>query len=453
MTATRFLAMGFALGMVLATSAFGQTNGFCTNAVAMTLGTTYAIATAGVPSNGDPALGCGASIGHGVWYRLALTNDEQMLISTAGSAFPTSLAVYTGSCGALSNIACGSNGSVNGGAFVVFDGASHTTYYILAGGDYPFPLSGSLQLLASPGPATNDICAKAVTLTYNIPFAQDTTYATALSDLPAGDCGTNISHGVWFTVVLTNNQRVKITTAGSAFPTSLAVYTGSCGSLTNAGCNGNGSVNGGAAVDLKSAGGLTYHILAGNNYSSGDGGTLRMLLTNNLVPPIISLLDPTNETGRVSCVAVPFRLLAQVQPGSSAITNVIFYDNGTNYLGQVTHAPYGITSTALDHGVHLITAQALDSFGLSATSAQPTKITISYPTNLHILRADIATNGDFVGCMCAYPGSNYVIETATNVQVPAPWLAYLTNQVVANVLSFTNPSAGPRRFFRARLLQ
>ena len=59
----------------------------------------------GVPSNSDPALGCGANITHGVWYCVTLPNDEQLLISTAGSDFPTTLAIYTNSCGSLNNVA------------------------------------------------------------------------------------------------------------------------------------------------------------------------------------------------------------------------------------------------------------------------------------------------------------------------------------------------------------
>jgi hypothetical protein len=53
--------------------------------------------------------------------------------------------------------------------------------------------------------------------------------------------------------------------------------------------------------------------------------------------------------------------------------------------------------------------------------------------------------------MCAYSGSNYVVESTPNIQTPTPWAPYVTNLASANVLAFTNHPTEPRRFFRVRL--
>src|SRR5262249_6416888 len=91
---------------------------------------------------------------------------------------------------------------------------------------------------------------------------------------------------------------------------------------------------------------------------------LPVTVTN--LPPGITLLLPTNRLERESCVTVPFPLVAQVQPGSYTITNVLFYNNNlTNIIGSVTHAPYRTTSLALGFGTNIIGAAALDDFGLT----------------------------------------------------------------------------------------
>jgi len=202
----------------------------------------------------------------------------------------------------------------------------------------------------------------------------------------------------------------------------------------------------------------TYSLVAqadaGNSVAEANkaNNTQVVSVTVTGVPPVITLLTPTNQIVRESCVAVPFKLLAQANAGSYTITNVIFYDgNISNAIGHATNAPYSTTSLALGIGTHTIGALAMDSFGLSGVSTNVARISIVYPTNLHVLRLDIATNGDFVGCMCAYSGSNYVVESTTNVQAPTPWPPYTTNLAIANVLAFTNQPTPPRRFFRARL--
>jgi len=65
-----------------------------------------------------------------------------------------------------------------------------------------------------------------------------------------------------------------LSTAGSTFPTALAVYTGpACGALTNLLCSTPACYagNGNAGVDFSSPGNVTYHILAGGG--CGNSGT------------------------------------------------------------------------------------------------------------------------------------------------------------------------------------
>jgi len=174
---------------------------------------------------------------------------------------------------------------------------------------------------------------------------------------------------------------------------------------------------------------------------------MQVTITN--LPPSISLVAPTNATQLTSCIPVSFMLSAGVQLNSYPVTNVQFYD-GTNLIGNTANPPYAMQSPRLDHGDHPITAQAIDKFGLSATS-QVATVSVLWPSQLHVLRADLQSN-DCVICMAALNGSNYVVQTTTNLQSPVVWQPLVTNLVNGSVLVVTNLRNTTDRFYRAKLL-
>ena len=57
----------------------------------------------------DPDTLCGGlttGVGHTVWYRYTPAQDDRIILDTFGSLFDTVLSVFTGSCGALTEVAC-----------------------------------------------------------------------------------------------------------------------------------------------------------------------------------------------------------------------------------------------------------------------------------------------------------------------------------------------------------
>jgi hypothetical protein len=174
---------------------------------------------------------------------------------------------------------------------------------------------------------------------------------------------------------------------------------------------------------------------------------LSVIVTNR--PPFITLWTPTNLVQLTSCVPVSFALSAGIQLTSYAITNVAFFDgNGTNIIGQVANAPYKVPSQVLDHGSHVISVWAVDKFGLSATSLLTATVSVDWPGQTNVLRADVFSNTCVI-CMAALNGTNYVIEAKTNLTSP-DWLPLATNQVTGTQLVFTNQRTTPVRFYRAR---
>src|ERR1043166_661783 len=129
------------------------TNDTCVAAIPMTAGTTYTLNTANATSTNDPTPGCQGSFGKGVWYSYTPSASGTVTLSTCGSTFDTVLAIYTGSCGALSPLACNDDdGPACAGsqASFSFSATSGTTYHILAGGSGG--ASGTLSILATgPG--------------------------------------------------------------------------------------------------------------------------------------------------------------------------------------------------------------------------------------------------------------------------------------------------------------
>ena len=130
-------------------------NDFCGNAIVIsttrytnTQTTLYATAT------GDPQPTCRPQpIGKPVWYRYTPPVSGWLQVDTIGSSFDTLLAIYTGACGSLTQVACDDDsGFVGSSSLIQMPVSAGTTYSILAGGYNGF--SGTLVLrcnLFQPG--------------------------------------------------------------------------------------------------------------------------------------------------------------------------------------------------------------------------------------------------------------------------------------------------------------
>ena len=102
-----------------------------------------------------------------------------------------------------------------------------------------------------------------------LPFndAQDTREATVADDDPSPFCGGRTAT-VWYAFTPASDQRIEINTAGSSYPTSVSVYTGTRGALGQIGC-------GGPQLGFSAAGGGTYYIMIGSLFGGpypGPGG-------------------------------------------------------------------------------------------------------------------------------------------------------------------------------------
>ena len=251
-------------------------NDTCAGAIPLVTGAAYAMSTTNATSAGDPSPSCQSSAGKGVWFYYTPLASGPVTISTCGSSFDTVLAVYTGACGSLTQVACDDdNGpaSATVQASVTFPGTAGLTSYILAAGYAS--ASGTLQILVA---LLNNGCAGAIALAPEVPVTLNT--STALSTNAPPPCRPNSGADVWFTFTPAVNEPVLISTCGSSYDTVLQVYTGACGALTpvaGACVDDNGPDCSGvqASAVFNGLGGTTYYIQAAGYWT--NTGTLQIV--------------------------------------------------------------------------------------------------------------------------------------------------------------------------------
>ncbi len=243
-------------------------------------------------TNSAPSLplDCTDSIVKDVWFRYVATCNGNATISTCGNGSPdTVLAVYSGSCGALSLIGCNDeddNCGEFGPSTVIFPVTSGAIYYVRLGG-YSGAVSGVLSATCapvSPAPA-NDNCSGAQLIANGTTAFNTTSATTSAPDLPVG-CTDLFGKDVWFRYVAPCTGNASFSTCVNAtFDTALAIYSGACNSLNFIDCNDDSD----ECVDF-GASSLTIPVTAGTAYLIrvggfwGDSGTGSITASCSLLP-------------------------------------------------------------------------------------------------------------------------------------------------------------------------
>ena len=160
-------------------------------------------------------------------------------------------------------------------------------------------VTSSVAVLKVETSVANDQCGGALAISGMIyTNAQYTTNATSLGD-PVPDCIPGFGNGVWYQFTPAFSGQVVADTFGSDFDTGLALYSGTCGALTEVACNDD---TGGLTSQIISGvtAGTTYYILAGG-YS---GYTGHLLIHLALTAPPVIVTQPTNQNLTVGRTAV-----------------------------------------------------------------------------------------------------------------------------------------------------
>ena len=179
--------------------------------------------------------------------------------------------VYTGACGALTQIACADDWGIP----LFWETESVTiatvigqTYWVRIAGIYGWAgiVFGDLCVYSFT-PATNDDCADAITLNCGDVLTGSTVGATA-DPIPTGCYIDNSSPGVWYTFTGTG-LNVTASMCVSGFDTQLSLLTGSCGSWTCLTYNDD-FCGVSSQVSLQTVLGTTYYLYVSGLFDSGD---------------------------------------------------------------------------------------------------------------------------------------------------------------------------------------
>ncbi|HLF51769.1 T9SS type A sorting domain-containing protein, partial [Flavobacterium sp.] len=191
-----------------------------------------------------------------VWYTFTPSttgtyNFNRTITSGTGTGY---ISVYSGVSGALTrlNTSC----TINNFALTLTAG---TTYYISVASAATSTINFSLCAYLVPAAPANDLCANAVTLTAGSVFATgavvgSTAGATTVSGLTYACQATNRSEDVWYTVSVPVSGTLTIETkqvnGSPLLDTVLSVFSGTCGSLIEIGCNDDGGDGNHSIVSL-----------------------------------------------------------------------------------------------------------------------------------------------------------------------------------------------------------
>jgi hypothetical protein len=289
---------------------------------------------------------------HSIWYRWVAPFDGLATIDTNGSSFSSAVAVYTGlTVDGLSAIS--SDNALAWNQTVVRIPVTAGRVYMIAVDGWD---AGDVKLHLAAGPSpSNDSLANAQRLTGEQASATgDNTNASREPGEPAHAAGVS-GRSVWYAWTAPYTGAATVDTAGSAFNTTLAVYTGGeVASLAPVASN-NDADNGAtdrSRVTFRAEEGVTYRI-AVDGYWSPAYGRVAINLALRALPENDLFANATELLGDAYVVAVGRTDGASAEPGEPSHYNFnpaarsVWYSWTPPHSGSVTIQASGLPGTVL----------------------------------------------------------------------------------------------------------
>ncbi len=262
----------------------------CSGAITTTCGSTAVFNNALFTTDPlDPAFSCkfgGPGQGVGTaWFKFVATATSAKLDTNLSTAPDTLLAVYSGTCGAFTELGCSEDEGTGLLSELCVSGLTIGNTYYVQVASFSALDTGSISLRIQcpcPAPPANDTCLTATDL-LSLPASNTFDNSLATDDI-AVPCG--VASGpfknVWFKVMGTGNTMTATTcNAGTIVSdTKISVFCGDCGSLTCVDGNDDDCASGGpifaSTVSWCSQIGATYFITVGNFSASTTSGVIKL---------------------------------------------------------------------------------------------------------------------------------------------------------------------------------
>ena len=204
----------------------------------------------GSTSVADPS--CSYYQGGDVWFSVVVPASGTLLIDTKDSVMTDGgMAIYSGSCGNLTEILCDDNGSSNGAMPQIISNSltPGSTIWIRIW-SYGNTNNGSFGICVSvpPPPPSNDEPCNAITIQAGDTCSYATytnAFATASQGPPDPGCANYLGGDVWFKVTVPCSGSMTFDMIeGQMTDAGMAIYSGTCGNLTLIECDDDDSPNG-----------------------------------------------------------------------------------------------------------------------------------------------------------------------------------------------------------------
>lgn len=223
---------------------------------------------------------CAAINVYDLWYKFVMPNDGSVRIKASSNNIIDDLAleVFSGAdCNNLVPIGCDDDGNPDPYPDELFpqidvvETAGSTIYFRVwdkdGFGEGSFAIC--LYKIATPVIANNDECSSAETLNLTndclSPILSTNFQATPSSEANPS-CATNEGGDVWYIINVANDKFYDISietsedSGSSVSDTAIAVYSGSCGALTEIGCDDDGGNNLFSKIDLTGMKGEALYV-------------------------------------------------------------------------------------------------------------------------------------------------------------------------------------------------
>lgn len=289
----------------------------------------------------------------------AITSNSATLSWTAPSSAPASGYEYTYT---TTNTAPTGNGtSVSGTSAIISLPSPSTTYYLWVRSKCS-ATSTSVWVNATVNTkAINDECSAPIAITPGATFTTNPVTATTIGATSTSDatathtCQTTGYNDTWYSVVVPASGNLTIETqsaTGSAVSdTVLGVYTGSCGSLTQVGCDDDSSSDGNFSLVTLTGQTPGATLLIGVwNYSSSSSGQFRIAAYD----ASLSTSDLSVAKKNVKVYPNPFSDIINISEFKD-IKTIKVTDAAGRTLRTIENPTQEINLGSLNSGLYLIT--------------------------------------------------------------------------------------------------
>ena len=264
---------------------------------------------------------CGENPRHDAWAWFEATSNSTTITYNPTENGNVTLTLFEGACSfTMSPVACANdNGSPNATneETITYPTVIGTIYHLRIqriGGNNS--INGEICVYNAPTPPINDDCANATALNVNSTcvFTQFTNENATDSGVTDPGCANYAGGDVWFSVVVPAGGAIEIDTdTGVITDSGMALYSGTCGSLTLIECDDDDSSNG--LMSSINASGLTPGstvFIRVWEYGNNNNGTFDICVTE---PPGL----PTN----ITCLTAENITCAQTINGTTTGTTGI----------------------------------------------------------------------------------------------------------------------------------